>query len=97
MSEMHKGRDDPSGVLLLSVGDRWRALVAGGESSTVEVLQISCSDPSDRGQLTRITFQSEVFLFYNSRIQYASLLKLLKMFPGAMITSAQAMHLVSLL
>ncbi len=62
---MHEGRTDRPGVLLLLLllpgGDRQRVLVAGGGSSTAEILQLSCSDPYDSGQWTRIAPLSEWF------------------------------------
>ncbi len=55
LNEMHEGRIDRPGMLLLQAGgDRQRVLVAGGRSSTAEILQLSCSDPSDCGQWTLI-------------------------------------------
>ncbi len=55
LNKMHEDRKCWPGMLLLSSGgDRQRVLVAGGASSTAEILQLSCSDPSDCGQWTRI-------------------------------------------
>ncbi len=55
LSNMHEDRSDRPGMLLLQAGgDRQRVLVAGGIESTAEILQLSCSDPSDCGQWTRI-------------------------------------------
>ncbi len=48
-------------LLLQAGGDRQRVLVAGGGSSTAEILQLSCSDPSDCGQWTRIAPLSDEF------------------------------------
>ncbi len=49
-------------MLLLSGGHKQRVLVAGGVSSTAEILQLSCSDPSDCGQWTLIAPLSKDFL-----------------------------------
>ncbi len=60
--KMHEDREDRPGVLLLlSGGDRQRVLVAGGIESTAEILQLSCSDPSDCGQWTLIAPLSTEF------------------------------------
>ncbi len=63
LNNMHEGRNHRPGILLLlSGGDRKRVIVAGGGgSSTAEILQLSCSDPSDSGQWTRITHLSKGF------------------------------------
>ncbi len=62
LNKMHEGRRDrPGMLLLLAGGDKQRVLVAGGASSTAEILQLSCSDPSDCGQLTRIAPLSKRF------------------------------------
>ncbi len=62
LNEMHEGREYRPGMLLLPAGcDRQRVLVAGGNSRTAEILQLSCSDPSDCGQWTRIAGLSEGF------------------------------------
>ncbi len=63
LSEMLKGRDHPPRMLLLAGGDRKRVLVAGGYSSTIEVLQISFSNPSDWGHWTRIVPVSKELYF----------------------------------
>ncbi len=63
LNEMHEGREHRPGMLLLQArGDRHRVLVAGGASKTAEILQLSCSDPSDCGQWTRIAPLSTPFL-----------------------------------
>ncbi len=62
LNEMHEGRIRRPGMLLLQAGgDRQRVLVAGGESRTAEILQLSCSDPNDCGQWTQIAPLSEEF------------------------------------
>ncbi len=64
LNEMHEGRIDRPGMLLLQAGgDRQRVLVAGGYSRTAEILQLSCSDPSDCGQWTLIAPLSKYFSF----------------------------------
>ncbi len=64
LNEMHERRDGQPGMLLLlqAGGDKQRVLVAGGRSRTAEILQLSCSDPSDCGQWTQIAHLSGYFL-----------------------------------
>ncbi len=55
LNKMHEARYCRPGMLVLQAGgDRQRVLVAGGESRTAEILQLSCSDPTDCGQWTLI-------------------------------------------
>ncbi len=63
LNPMHDAREYRPGMLLLpSGGDRQRVLVAGsGRSATAEILHLSCRDPSDRGQWTRIARLSRQF------------------------------------
>ncbi len=62
LTKMHEGRSQRPGMLLLQAGgDRQHVLVAGGRSSTAEILQLSCIDPSDCGQWTLIAPLSEWF------------------------------------
>ncbi len=62
LNKMHEGRSHRPGVLLLHAGgDRQRVLVAGGGSITAEILQLSCSDPSDCGQWMQIAPLSTEF------------------------------------
>ncbi len=62
LNPMHEARRRrPGMLLLLSGGDRQRVLVAGGGSGTAEILQLSCSDPCDSGQWTRIAPLSTQF------------------------------------
>ncbi len=64
LNKMHEGREIRPGMLLLQAGgDRQRVLVAGGESRTAEILQLSCSEPSDYGQWTLIAPLSKYFSF----------------------------------
>ncbi len=64
LNEMNEGRINRPGMLLLHAGgDRQRVLVVGGESSTAEILHLSCSDSSDCGQWTLIAPMSEYFSF----------------------------------
>ncbi len=72
LNEMNEGRIDRPGMLLLHAGgDRQRVLVAGGGSGTADILQLSCSDPSDRGQWTRIAPLSEEF-FETLLVEFSS-------------------------
>ncbi len=75
LNPMHEARELRPGMLLLSSsgGDRQRVLVAGGRSDTAEILHLSCRDPSDSGQWTRIAHLSTWFLHaslveFNKRI-----------------------------
>ncbi len=76
LNPMHDGRECRPGMLLLSSsgGDRQRVLVAGGwRSATAEILHLSCRDPSDSGQWTRIAplsteFSDTSLVEFNSRI-----------------------------
>ncbi len=74
LNPMHEDHGGGRGLLqLLSGGQRQRVLVAGGLSDTAEILQFSCSDPSDSGQWTRITPLPEWFhltslVEFNNRI-----------------------------
>ncbi len=63
LNKMHEHRSHRPGMLLLQAGGaRQRVLVAGGgRSSTAEILQLSCIDPSDRGQWTLIAPLSALF------------------------------------
>ncbi len=64
LKKMNEGRIDRPGMLLLQAGgDRQRVLVTGGRGRTAEILQLSCSDPSDCGQWTLIAPLSEYFSF----------------------------------
>ncbi len=70
LSNMHEGHEHRPGMLLLQAGgDRQRVLVAGGQSSTAEILQLSCSDPSGCGQWTLIAPLSEEF--YDTLLVFA--------------------------
>ncbi len=72
LNEMNEGRIDRPGMLLLQAGgDRQRVLVAGGESRTAEILQLSCSDPSDCGQWTQIADLSEQF-YYTFLVEWSN-------------------------
>ncbi len=82
LNPMHEERNRRPGMLLLSSdGDRQRVLVAGGGvtatagggSDTAEILHLSCRDPSDSGQWTRIAPLSTEFDFtylveFNNRV-----------------------------
>ncbi len=74
LNPMHEARRRrPGMLLLLSGGDRQRVLVAGGGSGTAEILQLSCSDPSDTGQWTRIAplstqFYPTCLVEFNNRV-----------------------------
>ncbi len=72
LNKMHQGHERRPGMLLLQAGgDRQRILVAGGRSRTAEILQLSCSDPSDCGQWTRIVPLSEEF-FETLLVEFSS-------------------------
>ncbi len=75
LNPMHDAHEWQPGMLLLSSGgDRQRVLVAGGgRSATAEILHLSCRDPSDSGQWTRIArlsmrFSSTFLVEFNSRV-----------------------------
>ncbi len=62
LNKMHEKRKHRPGMLLLQAGGaRQRVLVADGYRSTAEILQLSCSNPSDRGQWTLIAPLSTLF------------------------------------
>ncbi len=62
LNPMLGGHSRRPGMLLLPGGARQRVLVAGGGAiSTAEILQLSCSDPFDNGQWTRIAPLSHWF------------------------------------
>ncbi len=74
LNPMHEARGWRPGMLLLpSGGDRQRVLVAGGFTATAEILHLSCRDPSDSGQWTRIAplstrFSSTSLVEFNNRV-----------------------------
>ncbi len=74
LNKMNELRSDRPGTLLLQAGcGRQRVLVAGGSSRTAEILQLSCSDPSDRGQWTLIAplsggFYETLLVEFSNRI-----------------------------
>ncbi len=75
LSNMHEGRNRRPGMLLLrqAGGYQQRVLVVGEGSSTAEILQLSCSDHSDRGQWTLIApltmrFSSTSLVEWSDRI-----------------------------
>ncbi len=73
LTPMHTERTKAGVLLLDGNGDIQRILVAGGWSNTAELLKISCTNTSDRGQWTIIaplsTFFNETSLVcFNGRI-----------------------------
>ncbi len=63
LSSMHAHRITQPGMMLMmpSSDHRQRVLVAGGESASAEILQLSCGDPIDLGQWTLISSLTGAF------------------------------------